>query len=90
MKTPTLLRDTHQEIFAEALEMVGGPMHPLSELTTGSNRRVRWRCRTCEHEWASTVTSRLPGGSARSVPGLYGAPAEPEPPRVGRSRTCFL
>ncbi|TCC64752.1 hypothetical protein E0H73_10360 [Kribbella pittospori] len=57
----SLLRDTHPDVFLEAVRIVGSAVAPPS-LGTHSNRLVIWRCRTCGHEWTATAAARARGG----------------------------
>ncbi|MFE9029000.1 zinc-ribbon domain-containing protein [Streptomyces iakyrus] len=61
MRAHTLLKNTHQEAFAEALGVVDRPMHPLSELGTSSSLKVQWRCAKCGHCWVATPAARSRG-----------------------------
>lgn len=62
MRARTLLRDTDQEAFAEAINLPGRPGHALSELGTHSNLKVQWRCAQCQHCWVASPAARSRGG----------------------------
>lgn len=51
------------EIAEEALAVVDRRDLVPGDLSLGSNRRVRWRCRTCGQVWVATVASRARAGS---------------------------
>ena len=61
MRARTLLRDTHPEVFLEAVDVTGRPDHALNDLGTSSNLRVNWRCQQCGHLWVASPGARAVG-----------------------------
>ena len=57
----SLLRDTHPDVFLEAVRVVDSGV-ALTELSTQSNRGVIWRGDSCGHEWEAKPAARSRGG----------------------------
>lgn len=57
----SLLQDTHPDVFAEAVKVVGSAVEPAT-LGSQSNRMVIWRCSKCGHGWDATPAARARGG----------------------------
>lgn len=76
---------------SEFVELEGHPHRYPSDIPPGSNHRASWRCRTCGHQWSTTVASRALNGTgcpacgrlrtaqARSAPPLGKALADVHP-----------
>ncbi|MEU7883801.1 zinc-ribbon domain-containing protein [Microbispora bryophytorum] len=59
--TDSSLYRLRPKIAAEFVECVDEPGRTASDLLPQSNKRCRWRCDVCSHEWVTTVASRAAG-----------------------------
>ena len=56
------LKTTHPEIAMEWHPTKNPDLKP-TEVTSGSNKKVWWKCSKCGHEWEASVTNRVSGGN---------------------------